>query len=78
MVSSVPKNREMVCSKLLVQVLGTADEANRGKAKTVLVQRLVRSGDHFRVVSQAKVVIGAEIENFAAVLHLDFHALWVW
>ena len=57
--------------QLLVQVLGAADKAYRGHAETAFVERLVRRGDHFLVVCQAEVVVGAEIQHFAAVLDLD-------
>jgi hypothetical protein len=53
--------------QLLVQVLGAADEAHRGHAEAVRVERLLGGGDHGRVVGQAEVVVGAEVQHLAAV-----------
>src|SRR5690606_26552857 len=61
--------------ELLVQVLGAADEAHRGHAETVGVQRLLGRLDHRRVVGQAQVVVGAEVEHLAAVLEDDLGRL---
>src|SRR5690606_16536013 len=61
--------------QLLVQVLGAADEAHRGHAETVGVQRVLRGLDHRRVVGQAQVVVGAEVEHLAPVGQGDLGGL---
>ena len=75
MVSSVPKNCGDLRFQLLVQVLRAADEAHRGHAEAVRVQRLLGGGDHVRVVGQAQVVVGAEVEHLAAAFQLDLGRL---
>jgi hypothetical protein len=47
------------CLEPLVQVLRAADEAHRGEAKAVAVERGARGGDDVGVVGQAQVVVGA-------------------
>src|SRR5690606_17318766 len=61
--------------ELLVQVLGAADEAHRGHAEAVRVQRLLGGLDHGRVVGQAEVVVGAEVQHRAAVGQRDLGGL---
>ena len=58
--------------KLLMQVLGAADEAHAGHAEAVRVQRLLRRGDDVRVVGQAQVIVGAEIQHRAPISQGDF------
>ncbi len=53
--------------QLLVQVLCAADEAHAGHAEAVGVQRVLGGGDHVRVVGQAQVVVGAEVQHRAAI-----------
>jgi hypothetical protein len=52
--------------KLLVHVLGAADETHGGQAVAVAVQGLVRGFDEALVAGQAKIVVGAEVEHLAA------------
>ncbi len=61
--------------QLLVQVLGAADEAYRGHAEAMGVQRVLGRGDQRRVVGQAQVVVGAEVEHAAAVGQHDLRRL---
>ena len=61
--------------QVLVDVLRAADKAHRTHAVAVLVERLVCRGDHAGVAGKAEVVVGAEVEDFAAVLHADGGAL---
>ena len=61
--------------KLLVAVLGAADKAHRGHAEAVAVHAGLRSGDKIGVVSQAKVVVGAEVDDAAAVTDHDIRLL---
>src|SRR5690606_2935039 len=61
--------------ELLVQVLGAADEAHRGHAEAVRVQRFLRRLDHRRMVGQAQVVVGAEVEHRAPVVERDLRRL---
>ena len=51
--------------KLLMRVLGTADEAHRGHPEAVAVHAGFRRGDQFRVVRQAQIVVGAEVNDVA-------------
>ena len=51
--------------QLLVQVLGAADEAYGAHAVAALVHGLLGGLDQARVVAQAQVVVGAEVEHFA-------------
>ena len=66
MVSSVPRNCETRCFQLQVQVLGAADEAHAGHAEAALVHGVLGGGDDVRVVGQAQVVVGAEVQDLAA------------
>ena len=61
--------------ELLVQILGAADEAHRSQAEAVIVEGLVGGGDDRRMVGQAQIVVGAEIQHLAARRHLDMGAL---
>jgi hypothetical protein len=61
--------------QLLVQVLGAADEAYRGHAEAVAVQCVLGRLDQVRVVGQAQVVVGAEIQHLAAIVQGDFGRL---
>ena len=58
-----------------VTVLGAADEADGGHAVATFVHGLLRGFDQARIVGQAEVVVGAEVEGLAAVLEGDFSAL---
>ena len=49
--------------ELGVQGLRAADEAHAGHAEAPLVQRFCGGGDHGRVVGQAEVVVGAEVQR---------------
>jgi len=64
--------------QLLVQILGAADEAHRGHAETMTVQRRLRRLDQLRPVRQAKIVVGAEIDDMALIAirpHIDLGKL---
>ena len=56
--------------KLLVNVLGSADEPHRGHAESPFLHHSGGSLDEARVICQAKIVVGAEIQDFLAG-HLD-------
>jgi hypothetical protein len=60
--------------ELLVQVLGAADEAHRGHPEAAHLERLLGGGDDLRVVRQAEVVVGAEVDDLA-LGHPDRRAL---
>ena len=51
--------------EFLVDVLGAADEANRGEPESVAVEGTSRRFDDFRVAREAEVVVRAEIERLA-------------
>src|SRR5690606_23426068 len=61
--------------QLLVQVLGAADETDRRQAEAVAVQRVLGRLDQVRMVGQAQVVIGAEVQHLAPVLERDLGRL---
>ena len=52
--------------QLQVQVLRAADEPDAGHAEAALVHGALRRGDDVRVVGQAQVVVGAEVQHLAA------------
>ena len=52
--------------EVLVDLLGAADEAHAGHAVAPVVERFVRSPDDLRMIGQAKIIVGAEIEHLAA------------
>ena len=60
--------------ELLVDILAAADEADRRHAEAAAVHRLLGSLDQPRIVRQAEVVVGAEVQHLAA-CHFDFGAL---
>ncbi len=69
---------EEACQLLLqrfVAVLGTADETHRRHAETMAVHTGFGGIDQLRVVGQAKVVVGAEVNDVAAVAHGDIRLL---
>ena len=51
--------------ELAVQRLRAADEAHRGHAEAEFVERLARRRDELRVVGEAEIVVGAEVEHLA-------------
>ena len=58
--------------ELLVDVLGSADEANRGHPEAMLGERLLRRFDHSRVVGQPEIVVRAEVDDrFSAAFPSD-------
>ena len=67
MASSLPKNRAIGRFELLVHVLGAADEADRGQAVAVALQAVVGGRDDVGMVGEAEVVVGAEVDDLAAV-----------
>ena len=46
-------------------VLRAADEAHRGHAEAVGVERLARRRDHLGMIGEAEIVVGAEIDHLA-------------
>jgi len=61
--------------QLLVKILLAADEADAAHAESALVHGLLGRGDEARVVCQAEIVVGAEVQRPAAVGKSDFGAL---
>lgn len=51
-----------------VQVLGAADEAHAGHAEAAGVHGVLGGGDDVRVVGEAQVVVGAEVQHVRAAL----------
>ena len=62
--------------KFLVDVLRAAYEAHARHAVAALFHHLHGSVDEARVVAQAQVVVGAEVEHVGLGLHLDGGSLW--
>ena len=54
--------------ELTMQRLRSADEAHRGHAEAEFVHRAARRRDDVRVVGEAEVIVGAEIDGFARAL----------
>ncbi len=63
------------CLQGLVDVLGAADEADGGHAVAALIHGFFGGGNQAGIVREAQVVVGAEVEGFAAVLQGDFRTL---
>jgi hypothetical protein len=61
--------------QLLVQILRAADEAHRRHAEAVRVQRILGGLDHLRMIGQAEVIVGAEVQHLAATGQLDLGGL---
>ena len=59
----------------LVDVLGAADEADGAHSVAPLLHRRLRGLDEPRVVGQAEVVVGAEVQRLRPVLQRDLRAL---
>lgn len=56
-------------------ILGATNKAHRRHAETVAVHTGLGRRDHRRVISQAQVVVGAEIDHMAAVGYGDISLL---
>ena len=69
------EERREALLQLAVERLRAADEPHRGHPVPPAVERLVRGGDHLGVVREAEVVVRAEVEQLAALLHRDVRAL---
>ncbi len=65
MVSSVPRKWLSRSSRSLWIVWGAADEAHRGHAVAVAIERPVGGFTHGRVIGQTQVVVGAEVDDLA-------------
>ena len=73
----VPGAEEIADPRLqgLVDGLGAADETHRRQAEAVLVQTGLGGLDERRMVGQAEIVVGAEIDHVRAVGEGDFRRL---
>ena len=61
--------------ELLVDALRAADEAHAGQAVAPLVDRRLGRRGHGRMLRQAQVIVGAQVEHRLAVGHADGGAL---
>ena len=61
--------------EFLLQVTCTADETNTGHTVAVCVESFLGCVYQFLAVSEAEVVVGAEVKGFGAVLEGDFGTL---
>ena len=61
--------------KLLVQGLGAADEAHGGHAVAPAVDGVLGGLHQHRAVGQAQVVVGAHVDDLAAILQAHFGVL---
>ena len=73
--SSHAEERADPLLELAVDVLRAADEAHRGHAVAALAERLARGREHRRVIGEAEVVVGAEVEQLAPVGERHVRAL---
>ena len=62
LLAEVPGDRRF---ELAVQRLRAADEAHRGHAEAEFVHRPPRGGDDVRMIGQAEIIVGAEIDRLA-------------
>ena len=69
------EERRDLLLKLLVQVLGAADETHRGHAEAVTVERILGRLDHRRVIGQSQVIVRAKVQHATAVSQFDFRRL---
>ena len=58
-----------------MDLLGAADEANRGHAVAPAIERFFRGRDDRGMVGQAEVVVGAEVEDIRPAGHSYMSAL---
>ena len=75
MVSSVPRKRLKRRFEFLVDFLRAADETHAGQAEAPFVERVLGGGDDCRVVREAEVVVGAQVEHLPAVGDGDIRVL---
>ena len=67
MLSSLRKKLRDLLLEPLVDVLRAADEPHRREAVAPRLESLLGRGDDVGVVGQAEVVVGAEVDDLAAV-----------
>ncbi|MPN29559.1 hypothetical protein SDC9_177012 [bioreactor metagenome] len=61
--------------KLQMDIHGACNGTHGARAFSVVIQGLLGGGDHFGVVSQAKIVVRTEIEDFLSI-HGQPGSLW--
>ena len=61
--------------ELAVKVERAADEADRGHAEAVGVERGCGGGDDLGMIGEAEIIVGAEVDHLPAVLEPDAAAL---
>ena len=71
----MPQISAMRALERRVQIAGAADEAHRGHAEAVAVERLFRRGDQLGMIGETQIVVGAEIEHLAPARDLYAGAL---
>ena len=67
MASSLPRNWAIVPSRSLCNVLRAADEADAAEAVAVSAQPFTGGRDDGGMVGQAEIIVGAEVDDLAAV-----------
>ena len=75
MVSSVPRNSRELGFELLVEALRAADEPHAGQAVAPLVDSGLGGGGYRRMLRQAQIVVGAQVQHRLAVGHANGRAL---
>ena len=64
------------CFQLLVQILRSTDETNGRHTITVCIHGFFRGLDQSLVIGQAKIVVGAEVQNITSGIYFDVGSLW--
>ncbi len=70
-----PEEPGNLALQLAMDVLGAADEADRGHAEAVAAQPVGRRLHQPGIIGQAQIVVGAEIQHFRPVRQVDGRAL---
>ena len=69
MTSSAPLNLARRCSSSTCRSSGAGDGAHRGRADAVFLRGFLRGLHQLRMVGQAEIVVGAEVEHIFAIHH---------
>ena len=70
--AEVVRNAALECQ---MQIRCAADEAHRGHAEAVRVERLLGGGNEGGMIGQPQIIVGAEVQHLAAAGHLDMRRL---
>ena len=65
MVSAVLKNALRACSSCFVQLMSSADEADRGHAVAVVPQSVDGRLLHLWMIRQSEIIVRTKVEDFS-------------